>query len=517
MRKLLAVAVSVVALFGFIAPASAQAPAPKVTINGLLDFVTTGYHNWSGGGAASLDATRSDEGWYSRQRGVFTLTGQIGKTKAVWAVENDFTNGAGLGTTSIAFPGTSANMDMDVDVPGVVETKWLYLETPITGPGSLMPFIPVSSIVRAGGQPARGHEYKVGILLGGDFPGVAVETTWAPNLRSTLTYVQIAEALDKYLAPGQTDSQAILASLEWDVFKGLTIKPTYAYAYYSAGNCGSVNLGMEAKDGFTTNACTAGQSAGNFLSTSRHTFGGDVRWTSGPFSLQPTLLWQLGTQECRTGVGGCTVTKDVDINTWIFDTTGGFRTGPLNLEARFMWTPGQAPQHRVQNGADVNYYRSIDPAFAYMAGWTEIQTAGVDYITAFQAGAPGISLRTSPSYDKYGRIFVAVAADYSLTPALTLRGVVNTSWTDEDVNTADPVGTTGRVASGVHKGSNMKSHIGTELNAGFTYRFAPNVAFDGIYAYMFTGGALDAPDAAGGTVRSADDVWKAVARMRVTF
>jgi hypothetical protein len=520
MRKLLAVAVSVIALFGFIAPASAQAPAPKVTINGLLDFVTTGYHNWSGT-TGSIDSTRSDEGWYSRERGVFTFTGEIGKTKAVWAVENDLGNGAGLlnsgnafngGTNGTAMSGVSANFDMDTDVASVVETKWLYLETPLTGPGSLMPFIPVSSIIRAGGQPARGHEYKVGILLGGDFPGVAIETTWAPNMRSTLTYVQIAESLDKFTAPGQNESQAILASLEWDVFKGLTVKPTYAYAHYTGGNCGTANLGMEVKDGFNPNNCTPTTTGGR-LQTNRHTIGGDVRWTAGPFSLQPTFLYQFGTQEITPVALPGRVAHSVDINTWIFDTTAGFRTGPLNVEGRFMWTPGMDAQHKVANGADVGYYQSIDAAFAYMAGWTEIQTAGVDYITAFQSAAPGISLRQSPSYDKYGRIFVALATDYSLTPALTLHGLVNFSWTDKDVDTDGAVGTTGRLST--NRGDH--SYLGTELNAGFTYRFAPNVAFDGIYAYMWTGSALDQPRSAGGVVEKADDVWKAVARMRVTF
>ncbi len=529
MKKLLAVAVSVIALFGFIAPASAQAPAPKVTINGLLDFVTTGYHNWSGTGG-SLDATRSDEGWYSRERGVFTITGEVGKSKAVWATELDLTNGAGYVSQS----GTSTSADLDTDIVeqkgagGLNETKWLYVETPVTGPGSLMPFLPMTSVIRAGAQPFRGHSYKVGILADSDFPGVAVETAWAPNLRSTLTYVQIQEALDKFSAPGQKESFAILASLEWDLFKGLTIKPTYVYDSRDNGNCGTVNLGNEIKDGFNVNDATCvGVNASSVPTTltrgkqtRRHTIGGDVRWTSGPFSVQPTFLYQVGSQQIDTVALPGRVAHSVDINTWIFDTTAGFRTGPLNIEGRFMWTPGQGANHQVRNGSDINYYQAVNPGFAYMAGWTEIQTAGVDYVTSFQSAAAGLALRTSPSYDKYGRIFLAGAVDYSLTPALTLRGVVNTSWTDEDVYTADPVGTTGRISSGVHKGNLMKSYIGTELNAGFTYRFAPNVAFDGIYAYMFTGGALDQPrgtttDASG--VKSADDVWKLVGRVRYTF
>ncbi|MBI3636215.1 MAG: hypothetical protein HY216_08380, partial [Candidatus Rokubacteria bacterium] len=441
MKKFLAVLASVVALLGLAAPAMAQAPAPKVTINGLVDFVATAYSNWSGGlgancqqsgtnsvpsgstaaigggvpavaaGRCSLDATLKDTGMYSRERGVFTLTGEIGKSKGVWALELDFTNGAGvanggnpLGTRNqTAFPGTTASLDLDTDVPGAVETKWLYLETPVTGPGSLMPFIPVSSIMRAGGQPARGHEYKVGILLGGDMPGVTLETTWAPNLRSTVTFVQIGEKLDKFLAPGQAENVAFLGSVEWDVFKGLTVKPTYAYAFIDGGQCGTTNLGLAPKDGVNFNTLRGGcvtqfspnstnisgfngsatsqivgftnsslSAAGDFLTagpvatvplaTRRQTFGGDVRWTSGPFTVQPTFLYQWGTQEipavANTGRGQSL--HSVDIRSYIFDTSAGFRTGPLNIEGRFMHTPGMGASQHVLNGAKVGYYEPIN-------------------------------------------------------------------------------------------------------------------------------------------------------------
>jgi len=149
MRRSVVVVLAVLAILGLLAPPSfAQAPAPKVTINGLVDFVTTAYKNWSqvggqaGGVAGQPDITNSKEkGWYSRERGVFTLTGEVGKVKGVWAIELDFTNGAGnfnassqpgsLTTVGVGASGTSANFDLDTDVQGAVETKWLYLEAPI--------------------------------------------------------------------------------------------------------------------------------------------------------------------------------------------------------------------------------------------------------------------------------------------------------------------------------------------------------------------------------------------------
>jgi len=516
MRRFIAVAVGVVALFGAITPAFAQAPAPKVTITGLLDFATSVSKNWSG-----LDVTDGgkDHMWYSRERGVFNIMAEVGRSKAVWAIELDGVNGAG----AVTAPGNTNNFDLDTDVNnnstangGFVETKWLYVETPLMGPGSILPFVPVSTVLRAGAQPARGHEYKVGILFGGDFPGVTLESAWAPNLKSTVTYAQIGEGLDKIVAPNRVTNNedfAILASVEFEVFKGLTVKPTYAYANYTCGNSqGTGTLGTEAKNGFTPGAC--GPLTDRKFDTIRHTMGGDVRWTAGPFSVQPTFLYQFGEQ----GIGRPNNDDTVDIQTWIFDTTAGFRAGPLNIEGRFMWTPGMSADDEVLRGDTIRYYQSINPAFAYMAGWTEIQTSGIEYNNALLAGAPGVSLRQSPSYDKYGRIFAALAADYALTPALTLKGVANMSWTDKAVDTHGTIGALGLTSTG---DNGDERFLGTELNLGLTYRFAPNVAFDLIGAYMFTGDAMNhalASDPPGAPrVRDADDIYKAVARVRFTF
>jgi hypothetical protein len=529
-------------------PAFAQAPAPKVTINGLVDFVTTAYKNWSQGGSAGVpgqpDASNSREkGWYSRERGVFTLTGEVGRVKGVWAIELDFTNGAGnfnqsnngsLGVVGTTAGGTSANFDLDTDIQGAVETKWLYVEAPITGPGSLMPFIPVSTIGRMGAQPFRGHDYKFGILASGDFPGVTLETRWAPNVRSTLTFVQIGEALDRFAAANQKDQIAFLASLEVDVFKGLTIKPTYAYAYYDGGNCGTANLGTPAYGGYNPNTncppVVVGSVAGAGAvgrDIKRHYLGADVRWSMGPITVQPTFIYLLGEQEVNRRGGGV---NDVDIRTFIADTIVGFRTGPLNLETRIMYTPGADANHDIQNagGGTIRTYQPINPGFAYMTGWTEIWSGGIDYASAFLVGRSGLVMRESPSYDKYGRIFWGLAADYSLTPALTLRAMTNVSWTDTKVDTKG-TGVNGITPSTNPFNVGKERYLGNEWVLGLTYRFAPNVAFDFAAAALFVGDALNLQrTSAGNNINNpcfndnvptceAKNVYKGAARLRVTF
>jgi hypothetical protein len=527
MRNVLVGILAVAALGVWCLPASAQAPAaaptPKVTINGLVDFVTTIYNNVSD---ADITNGGLDNGWYSRERGLFTITGEIGQTKGVLSLEMDFANGR-INTVSLA-PSGNNGLDIETDEKGQIEVKWLYLETPITGPGSLLPFVPMPTLGRFGAQPARGHDFKPGIHFTGDFPGASFETMWAPNVRSVLTYVQIDEGLDPITNPGGTEDWGIVASVAFDLFKGLTIKPTYSFVRYDGGNNAPAPFGIEPKGGFNPSGAAQANK-----STERHTLGGDVRWTAGPWSLQPTAFYQFGTQEVAPAlIAGSTGTQEVDIKSWIFDVIGGFRAGPLNLEGRFMWTSGNKATECVQTvagvcsgGSDVNYYQPINAGtIIYWAGWSEIESAGIDYQLPFQGGAvTGMKLGANPSYDKYGRIIVAAAADYAVTPEFILHLVGNAQWTDQKVDTdgalnINPLIMPVTQTNGITPASGGDdNYLGAEVNAGFTYRFAPNTSFDLIGAYLFAGPARDNARVTGGPKKDADDVYKVSARLRVTW
>src|SRR3989442_13883483 len=88
MRRLLVLAVALVAILGVLAPpAMAQAPAPKVTITGLIDQVGTYTKNMSQYDA-NLNIGR-DRQLYGRTRGRFDVIGEVGKAKAVLGLEID--------------------------------------------------------------------------------------------------------------------------------------------------------------------------------------------------------------------------------------------------------------------------------------------------------------------------------------------------------------------------------------------------------------------------------------------
>ena len=63
-------------------------------------------------------------------------------------------------------------------------------------------------------------------------------------------------------------------------------------------------------------------------------------------------------------------------------------------------------------------------------------------------------------------------------------------------------------------------YIGTEVDLGLTWRFAPNVAFDLQGAYLFAGDALATAEVPSGGVhtrREPDDAYMVAARVRFAF
>src|SRR5437867_8902864 len=139
MRKFLVIAVFAFVTVAMLAPpVLAQAPAPKVTITGLFDQVTSFGKNYSDGNA-SRD---SDHEWYARTRFRPDFTFEVGRTKAVMGLEIDLTYGvigqkgggpgknvSAAGTAAGALAthgGTTADSGLNTDVTGVIEMKWMY-------------------------------------------------------------------------------------------------------------------------------------------------------------------------------------------------------------------------------------------------------------------------------------------------------------------------------------------------------------------------------------------------------
>jgi len=539
MKRFLVASLAVVAFLGVLAPpASAQAPAPKVTINGLIDTVTTGVRNGIDGNFARTD----DVGWWARNRGVFTITGEVGKAKGVLALEIDLgwgqtgsnesivsNSGQTITASSGAFGSTQNGFhqgafDLGNDVGGVIEIKNLYVEFPAP--------IPIPTTVRLGGQPFQ-VTMKPSVLATTDYPGVWASMELAPFAKLNLTFAQAEEQVVGMRANNaffRGDDFFTTLSLDLIPVKGITIRPFASY-YQIQGNshafsrcrvqCAGLpsNGSMVAISQFT-GAVTTGANLGNYRTASteeRWYFGIDAQTNFGPVYFDPTIIYMTSNVDVYRGTGDATLNGGLtqgagtrvnqDINSWLIDLRAGFRAGPLLIEGFGMWTPGDDAQHDSFKNSRV--YHPVNVDIAYAAGWTELLSLGsVDYFTSAAHG-----MGENMGLGRYGRFQVGSRVSYAITPAVTVSGKWASAWTDTKVDT-DAIGSTNiqtglstssfgavpcaLVAPGFGNpclaGTNNRGdsrYIGTEFSAGVTYQFAPGLTFDLVGAYLFTGGALD--------------------------
>jgi hypothetical protein len=569
MRRLLAFAVALVAVLGVIVPpAMAQAPAPKVTITGLIDNVGSYVKNMS---TYDFNLNRNtDNQMYGRTRGRFDVIGEVGRAKAVLGLEIDSywgqtgfvdsNNGPGWQCSSLAGScvsgfvgsGSESSFDLNTDTQGNIQVKWLYTEFPL-------PLIPFDTVVRLGAQPfGTAATYKLATYANGDFPGVNLVSTLAPGAKINLTYVQVEENLtgkrdifpvvfpgagaatgrctvagnDATLVPcvpqARGEDWAFIASFEFSPFKGLDVKPMYSYFNAIGQTSGAARQGRGGQVIATAiSAATGAQTNSNFAPVSvagpngpgtggadgggtafienRHTLGVDARFTAGPFSLQPTVLYQWGSRDAiitaagQAPYGFVGQKINADMNAWLVDVRAGFNVGPLSLGGMVMWTSGDPAKSNPFR--HIGYFQPLDTDTGYLADWgTQIMSLGIDYYQIINGGAAqaGLNPGVAIGYDKYGRLAVGAKAAYSITPALTFGVGAQANWTDKSVDTdgflvanggIQPAFVCRRTGRGCRPEGDS-DYLGTEVNASMTYRFAPGLSLDWAFGYLFAGNAL---------------------------
>jgi hypothetical protein len=554
MRRWLVTAVFAFVILAMLAPpVLAQAPAPKVTITGTFDQITAAGRNFYDG-----NFTRdNDREWYARTRFRPDFEFAVGRTKAVLAIELDLNYGQ-TGSNDGGFPGNNSGqacgfqggckgagaagggLDINTDVAGLFEIKWIYTEFDLTGKDSLLPFIPILTVARAGGQPfATIANYKV-YYANGDFAGLDLYSTFTPDIKNHLAYVIVEDQLaggNRSTAVTRTSrgkDYAFIVSPEITPFKGLDLKPMFSWfhadgltagaARRNASNPRTVGGAMNVA-GAVGGGAPAGDSADQ---ENRYTAGLDARLRIGPFGLDPTVSYQWGhydTQALRTN--GTVGKVRGDASAWLFDVIGSFQLGPLLLEGRGAYSTGNKARDNLSQSK--RYYEPLDLDTGYWSGgWLGILGLGVDYFNG--GGGSNQGMDTNIGYDRYGRIQVALRATYSITPALSVYGVVAPTWAAEKVDTdtgcpalnvaTSATGCTARVAVSDRSFVEGDSrYIGTEVNGGFTWRFAANTAFDLAGYYLAAGPALKMSELQNGVPVKKDqhDGYYAAARVRLSF
>ncbi len=546
--------------------AQAAAPAPKFTITGLIDNVGTWTQNMSTSDL-NVNRNK-DHQMYGRTRGRFDIIGEVGAAKGVFGFEIDstwgqtgfidsnngpgcFTAASGAVTCGSVGTGSESSFDINTDTQGNFQIKWVYVEFPL-------PLVPFSSIVRLGGQPfATAANYKLATYANGDFAGVNLYTTISPTFKLQMTYVAVDENLlgkgafgpfingtnanaatlqnkcifnntatgvttvasgAQCVAQSRGDNWALIGSPEITVMKGLDIKPMFSTLFINGltnANTRQGRGGVSILNGgpfAPTNSVNANGSpgvagadgAGTGVHEYRHTVGVDARWRSGPWSVDPTFLYQFGTQAkwnqggIASAYGTAGTRQSADIKAWLADVRASYQLGPLLLSALAMATSGQDAKSNPYKS--IRYFTPLDTDTSYLADWgTQIMSLGVDYYQMIGAtSGSGSNPGNAIGWDKYGRVVAGAKASYALTPALTVGAGVTPNWTVNKTDTDAFIVTGGglqpsfvcRKTGQTCRPQGERTFLGTEFNLALTYRFAPGLVFDWAFGYMMSDNAM---------------------------
>ena len=540
-RTTLAVLMIALAILAMAAPAAyAQAPAPKVTINGLIDNVSSYSQNMANYNGGVFN--RSDSMWYMRTRGRFDFIGEVGKAKGVLGIEldhvlgqagsNDSTivNAGAAATTAVQTGfGTDGSFDLNTDSRGIIEIKWLYVEFPV-------PLIPVPTTARLGAQPFGAiASYKLATYATGDFPGVNVVWQFTPNVKLITTYVQVEENLTgpttktgfAYAGIANTqnrgDDFAVIISPEITPFKGLDLKPLLSGFHAEGTTNGNARQGRGGVNTTTAFSNPDGTMRGG-IQEDRYTVGLDARFRSGPFSFDPTVLYQFGNRgtigQAAFAPAGVVAGRHyyANIDAWLVDLRGGWQLGPLLLEGLMVYSTGN--KARSTTLGSVGYFQPLTTDTSYLADWgTQLTSLGIDYLNAYnEAGGrmayPGVSI----GWDKYGRGQVGFKATYAFTPSLSVMAGANGHWTAESVDrNSIPVAGAGLLPSFTGGPRDSSNYVGTEFMALVSWRFADGLTWDNAAGYMIPGKALDAVTDPTVGPRNTNTPFMVSTRVRFTF
>ena len=191
--------------------------------------------------------------------------------------------------------------------------------------------------------------------------------------------------------------------------KGLDLKPMYSY-FYARGTTATAS--RQGRGGVNTTTAYHGRRTGRLEATgstrTAHTVGLDTRLRMGPFSLDPTIMYQFGNREVvvpgvlagPSGKAAGSIAK-ADISAWLFDIRAGFQIGPLLIEGLYMFTSGNKARDTTLN--NVYYFQPLSTDTGYLADWgTQLSSLGLDYFSALNEGA--VAGRLPRCDDRLGQV-----------------------------------------------------------------------------------------------------------------
>ncbi|WP_218673750.1 hypothetical protein, partial [Candidatus Entotheonella palauensis] len=483
------------------APAAAVDVGEFLSITGFIDNHVRYVDNLSsaeeaGRGNLSLD---DDDQWNGRTRGRIFFNvkpnafsqGVVGfEFDQVWGDDGDG-GGFDLGNDNNAF-----------------ELKHLYVDLKI-------PTTPIR--MQVGGFSVNATSLKRCIVFCDDAGGIAVHGDWSPNF-STYTWFIVAE--EELIEDGPDDvgeDFTIGTNFKVKVAKGIDIH--FMAAYYGIdgpssdssslmiGSCSGSREGGDGRadvdlngDGDTNDAGETLVGNHCFDKDERYYFGIDAQLKFGAFTLKPSFIYMGGQRDLVNG-------GEVDLQSFLLDLRGKYSAGPLSVEGKFVYIPGNEANDPLDGSDDdLKYWQNISVTTVNRTvNWFELMGFNIDSTSAPSFGFNNSrAMRSAGTFDQFGLIHPAVKVDYNISKPLTLSAAVGAFLSAED--TGVPARFIDEIPATYNwKGGN--NYLGTEFDVVLTYRWFKGATVNVWFAYAATGEAQDlcAPGTGGRTQTPCDE------------
>ncbi len=462
------------------APAAAVDVGEFLSVTGFIDNqmryidnVSTNEEDNGVGDNGNL-FTDEDEVWQARTRGRLFFTVKPNTfSKAVVAFEMDQTYGQS-NTTSAG--GGAIGFDLGIDNVAV-ELKHLYAEVKI-------PETPIK--VTLGGFNVSATRLKSCIVYCDDSGGVVVEGAWSPQF-STYSWFVIAE---EEQIEDNTATGGDAFGEDWTVGTTFRLQPAKGMDIHLLGAFYVIEGPGSDSSSLMIGSCSGGRDGGAagqpacFEKDTRYYFGVDARLKFGGFTLSPTFIYLGGERDLVAG-------GSVDLQSFLLDVRGKYSWGPLSVEGKFVYIPGNEANDPLDGSDDdLKFWQNISVTTVNRTvHWFELHGWHIDgtHPPAFGFN-DSRALRSAGTFDQFGLIHPAIRVDYKVAKPLTIAGMFGLFYAAEDV------GAPARFGGAVPNNRNYTGkdkYIGSEFDLLLTYQWFKGTTVQAWFAYAQSGDAHD--------------------------
>ena len=453
-----------------VAPAAAVDVGEFLSITGFIDNHVRYIDNVStqeeaGGGDLTID---EDEMWHGRTRGrIFFNVKPNAFSKAVVGFEFDQTwgqsNDSPAGNNSIGFDLGNDN--------NALELKHLYVEVKI-------PSTPIR--LQVGGFAVDVTTLKRCVIFCDDAGGISVEGSWSPKF-STYTWFIMAE--EELIESGADDLGEDFTAGTTFMFKlapGMDVHLLGAYYDIDGPSSDSSSLMIG-----SCSATREGSADGVhcFERDQRYYLGVDAQLKFGGFTFSPTFIYLGGTRDI---VGG----GEADLQAFLLDIRGSYDVGPLSIEGRFVYIPGNEADDDLADGSELHFWQNISVTTVHRSvQWFELMGWNFDTTSPeIFGGNNSRAMQSAGTFDQFGLIHPAIKVDYKISKPVTVTAAVGAFLTAED--TGAPARFGGNVPN-TYNWTGNDNYLGTEFDVWLTYEWFKGTTINVYFAYAAIGDGQD--------------------------